>query len=90
MITCPCCNHTFTPDAPATVGLTERQSNLLGFIRKYLSENEGVAPNYEEMKEFLGVGKTTVHHLIGELEQRGVIRRLPNKTRAISIIGGVA
>ncbi|MFB9952064.1 LexA family protein [Rhizobium puerariae] len=88
VITCPHCSKPFTPEAPAAVGLTERQNKLFKFIKVYIRENSGVAPNFDEMKSFLGVSsKTTVHHLLSELEVRGVIRRLPNKTRAISIVG---
>ncbi|WP_105436385.1 LexA family protein [Neorhizobium tomejilense] len=91
MITCPCCTHSFEPDAQAALGLTGRQRKLLVFIKGYLAENDGVAPTFNEMKDFLGLAsKTAIHHLINELDERGAIRRIRGKTRAISIVGGSA
>jgi repressor LexA len=66
--------------------LTSKQNELLRFIHERL-ENNGVSPSFEEMKEALDLkSKSGVHRLIGALEERGFIRRLPNRARALEIL----
>ena len=66
--------------------LTKKQKNLLLFINKKL-RSSGVSPSYEEMKEALNLkSKSGIHRLISALEERGFIRRLPHKARALEVI----
>ncbi len=66
--------------------LTKKQKNLLLFINKKL-RSSGVSPSYEEMKVSLNLkSKSGIHRLISALEERGFIRRLPHKARALEVI----
>ncbi|HEY0113367.1 MAG TPA: transcriptional repressor LexA [Allosphingosinicella sp.] len=66
--------------------LTRKQSDLLSYIHTRLSES-GVSPSFEEMKEALALkSKSGVHRLISALEERGFIRRLPNRARALEVL----
>ncbi len=66
--------------------LTTKQKDLLVFIHARLQET-GVPPSFEEMKEALDLqSKSGVHRLIMALEERGFIRRLPHRARAIEVI----
>jgi repressor LexA len=66
--------------------LTKKQKNLLLFINKKLRAS-GVSPSYEEMKVSLNLrSKSGIHRLISALEERGFIRRLPHKARALEVI----
>ena len=66
--------------------LTKKQKNLLLYINKKL-RSSGVSPSYEEMKESLNLkSKSGIHRLISALEERGFIRRLPHKARALEVI----
>ena len=66
--------------------LTAKQRELLQFITVRL-EDSGVSPSFEEMKEALDLkSKSGVHRLISALEERGFIRRLPNRARALEVI----
>lgn len=66
--------------------LTRKQVELLRFIHERLTEN-GVPPSFDEMKEALDLkSKSGIHRLILALEERGFIRRLPNRARAIEVI----
>lgn len=66
--------------------LTRKQHELLCFIQERLDES-GVSPSFEEMKEALELkSKSGVHRLISALEERGFIRRLPNRARALEIL----
>ena len=66
--------------------LTKKQKNLLLFINKKL-RSSGVSPSYEEMKESLNLkSKSGIHRLISALEERGFIRKLPHKARALEVI----
>ena len=63
--------------------LTRKQHELLLYIDKHLGET-GVSPSFEEMKDALDLkSKSGVHRLISALEERGFIRRLPNRARAL-------
>jgi len=66
--------------------LTHKQHELLRFIQMRLEET-GISPSFEEMKEALDLkSKSGVHRLISALEERGFIRRLPNRARALEVI----
>ena len=66
--------------------LTRKQHELLRFIQIRLEET-GVSPSFEEMKDALDLkSKSGVHRLISALEERGFIRRLPNRARALEVI----
>ena len=66
--------------------LTKKQKNLLLYINKKLRAS-GVSPSYEEMKQSLNLkSKSGIHRLISALEERGFIRRLPHKARALEVI----
>ena len=66
--------------------LTRKQFELLRFINERLKES-GVPPSFDEMKDALDLrSKSGIHRLITALEERGFIRRLPNRARAIEVI----
>ena len=66
--------------------LTKKQKNLLVFINKKI-RSTGVSPSYEEMKNSLNLkSKSGIHRLISALEERGFIRRLPHKARALEVL----
>ena len=66
--------------------LTKKQKNLLLFINKRL-RSSGVSPSYEEMKVSLNLkSKSGIHRLISALEERGFIRKLPHKARALEVL----
>jgi repressor LexA len=66
--------------------LTAKQHELLLFIQRKLEET-GISPSFEEMKDALDLrSKSGVHRLISALEERGFLRRLPNRARALEVI----
>ena len=66
--------------------LTKKQSELLRFINERLKES-GVPPSFDEMKDALDLAsKSGIHRLIIALEERGFIRRLPNRARALEVL----
>ena len=66
--------------------LTKKQKNLLIFINKKI-RSTGVSPSYEEMKNSLSLkSKSGIHRLISALEERGFIRRLAHKARALEVL----
>jgi repressor LexA len=66
--------------------LTRKQYELLVFIDGYLKE-KGLSPSFEEMKEALGLrSKSGIHRLITGLEERGFIRHLPHRARALEVL----
>ena len=66
--------------------LTKRQQELLLLIDRRLRE-DGVSPSFEEMKDAVGLkSKSGIHRLITALEERGFIRRLPNRARALEVL----
>ena len=65
--------------------LTKKQRDLLILIHERLSQGE-VAPSFDEMKDLLGLkSKSGIHRLIGALEERGFLERMPNKARALHV-----
>lgn len=70
--------------------LTHRQADALRFIQAFTTESGGAGPSYDEIKDALGLAsKSGVNRLLKALEERGRIRRLPHRARAIEIIRGV-
>lgn len=66
--------------------LTRKQYDLLRFIHERLKET-GVPPSFDEMKDALDLrSKSGIHRLITALEERGFIRRLPNRARALEVV----
>jgi repressor LexA len=66
--------------------LTAKQHELLHFIQQRLDVS-GISPSFEEMKEALGLkSKSGIHRLISALEERGFLRRLPNRARALEVL----
>jgi len=66
--------------------LTKKQKNLLVFINKKI-RSTGVSPSYEEMKDALNLkSKSGIHRLITALEERGFIKRLAHKARALEVL----
>ena len=66
--------------------LTSKQRELLLFIHQRLGD-QGVSPSFDEMREALDLkSKSGVHRLISALEERGFIRRLPNRARALEVV----
>ena len=66
--------------------LTKRQLELLRYIDRHMNKR-GVSPSFDEMKEALGLkSKSGIHRLITGLEERGFIRRLPHRARALEIL----
>jgi repressor LexA len=66
--------------------LTQKQHSLLLLIHRCLKET-GVAPSFEEMKNEVGLkSKSGIHRLVSSLEERGFIRRLPHKARALEVL----
>src|SRR5436190_13521105 len=66
--------------------LTAKQRELLLFIDARLKES-GISPSFDEMREALDLkSKSGVHRLISALEERGFIRRLPNRARALEVL----
>jgi len=66
--------------------LTRKQHELLVYINRRLADS-GVSPSFEEMKDALGLkSKSGIHRLISGLEERGFIRRLPHRARALEVV----
>ena len=66
--------------------LTRKQHELLLYIHKHLGDH-GVSPSFDEMKEALNLkSKSGIHRLISGLEERGFIRRLPHRARALEVL----
>ena len=67
--------------------ITSLQSKCLHEVAAYQREHDGVAPSYEELRSALGVkSKSEVHRLLTGLEERGFVRRLKGKVRAIEVL----
>ncbi len=67
--------------------MTPRQRDALAFIGRYQEQHGGVSPTCKEIGKGLDLSSTSgVHRLLTELEERGLIRRLPKHSRAIEIL----
>lgn len=74
---------------PARGGLTKKQRELLAFLRSYIAENDGIAPSYDEMAVAINLkSKSGLHELLDALDERGFIKRIPNRARAIFLVEG--
>ena len=66
--------------------LTAKQQQLFDFIEKSVSET-GVSPSFDEMREAVGLkSKSGIHRLVQSLQERGFVRQLKNKARALEIV----
>src|ERR1700750_643994 len=66
--------------------LTRKQNELLMFIHERIKET-GVSPSFDEMKDALGLkSKSGIHRLITALEERGFLRRLAHRARALEVV----
>ncbi|MFZ9136002.1 MAG: LexA family protein, partial [Candidatus Puniceispirillaceae bacterium] len=66
--------------------LTRKQSELLSYLNEHMQQHK-VPPSFDEMRDALGLAsKSGVHRLVSGLEERGYIRRLANRARAIEIL----
>jgi DNA-binding MarR family transcriptional regulator len=76
-----------SPPALKPMGaLTQKQAELLEFIGWH-QRTKGTTPSFQEMCDMLGLhSKSGIHRLIGALEERGYIRRIPNRARCIEIL----
>jgi hypothetical protein len=67
-------------------GPTRRQGQFLAFIREFMMRNEaGAAPTHAELQRFFGLTPPSVNSMLIRLEQRGFIRRVPGRARAIEL-----
>jgi DNA-binding MarR family transcriptional regulator len=72
---------------PHPGGPTRQQGQFLAFIREYMMRNEaGVAPSHADFQRFFNRTPPSVNSMLIRLEQRGFIRRIPGKARAIELI----
>ena len=72
--------------APPPDGPTRQQGQFLAFIREYMTRNEaGVAPSHADFLRFFDLTPPSVNSMLIRLEQRGFIRRVPGKARAIEL-----
>ncbi|MBI2838624.1 MAG: hypothetical protein HYX75_09930 [Acidobacteria bacterium] len=68
------------------IGLTKRQADILGYLRAYISE-KGFSPSIVEIGQHFRLSSSaTVHKYLNRLEERGHIRRAPNRSRSIQIL----
>lgn len=65
--------------------LTERQRDILDFIGDFIRD-KGISPTLEEMSQFFGVSKITIYEHVKALEEKGAIRKSPNKKRGIELV----
>ncbi len=69
------------------IGLTTKQSRLLSYLTGYIESTGGVAPSFDEMMSHLRINsRGTLFNRLRALEERGRIRRSPNRARAIEIV----
>lgn len=72
------------PSSASPGGPTRQQGQFLAFIREYMMRNEaGVAPRHADLQRFFNLTAPSVNSMLIRLEQRGFIRRIPGKARAI-------
>ena len=72
--------------APPPVGPTRQQGQFLAFIREYMMRNQaGVAPSHADFQRFFNLTPPSVNSMLIRLDQRGFIRRIPGKARAIEL-----
>ncbi|WP_430256514.1 LexA family protein [Neorhizobium sp. DAR64872/K0K18] len=90
MTCCPTCGQAVQAEQRQASGITERQRDLIAFIRDFKAKH-GFSPSFVEMAGGIGISsKSGVARLVSGLEERGVIRRLKDKNRSVSIVGEFA
>jgi repressor LexA len=76
-----------TPSATQPGGPTRQQGQFLAFIHEYILRNEaGIAPSHANLQRFFNLTAPSVNSMLVRLEQRGFIRRIPGKARAIEVV----
>ena len=82
-----CLNQVKTKDDPPTSGgPTGQQGQFLAYIHEYVkANNRGVAPTHAEFQRFFNLTAPSVNSMLKRLEEKGDIRRIPGKTRAIEL-----
>jgi hypothetical protein len=71
---------------PPPGGPTRQQGQFLAFIREYMMRNDaGVAPSHADFQRYFNLTPPSVNSMLMRLEQRGFIRRIPGKARAIEL-----
>lgn len=70
-------------------GLTARQRDAMRVICRHV-DTEGIAPSFDEIGASLCIGKSSVHRLLKCLEERGFVRRIPGRARAIEVLRRIA
>lgn len=82
--------HPITIERKPAVGLTPRMLELKSFIASF-EQDHGVMPTFREMASGTGLASiSNIYRLLDGLEERGHIRRLPNRARAIALVGNEA
>ena len=67
--------------------LTKKHAQLRDFIERYGREHPGQSPSFDEMREALALkSKSGIHRMLVAMEERGVVRRIKNRSRAIQIV----
>lgn len=89
---CPHCQQLMPLDGKLVVwpgyGLTEKQAELYHYLKRRLADPDRASPSFDEMLAHMGVrSKSGIHRLLKALEERGLIRRLPNRARSIQLVG---
>jgi hypothetical protein len=70
---------------PIPDGPTQRQGQFLAYIREYMLRNEGQAPTHLEFQKFFQLTPPSVNSMLKRLDQKGFIRRIPGRPRAIQL-----
>lgn len=68
------------------IGLTPKQAECLAFLKDYIAKSGGIGPTFSELEEGFGVCRGRVHAILTSLEERGFIRRMLNRARAIEVV----
>ena len=71
--------------APVASGPTKQQRQFLAYIREYMKLNNGAAPSHAELQRFFKLTPPSVNSMLKRLDERGYIRRIPGKARAIEL-----
>jgi hypothetical protein len=74
---------------PTNAGLTSRQRQCLGFIKRYLSGGDGTPPTVREIADGIGVTLSRAHSTLKQLQHRGYITMTPRCPRSIALVGKV-
>ena len=65
--------------------LTEKQQAVLAFLRDFI-QDKGISPTLEEMSQYFGVSKVTIYEHVKALEEKGAVRKSPNRKRSIELV----